>query len=83
MAWLAPDKLDLTLESSEKLVGVLPSLLAVDPEITEDMECLVQFTSHLAEVNKGSEQHVEDPGRGGWGGSRRRSSSVFLELAVQ
>ncbi|CAN0123138.1 unnamed protein product [Ectocarpus sp. 12 AP-2014] len=65
MAWLSPDKLDLTLESSDKLVGVLPSLLAVDPESREDMDFLVQFTSHLAEVNKSSEQPVQEPGRGG------------------
>ncbi|CBJ29556.1 Membrane-associated tyrosine-and threonine-specific cdc2-inhibitory kinase (Myt1 kinase) [Ectocarpus siliculosus] len=65
VAWLSPDKFDLTLESSEKLVGVLPSLLAVDPESREDMDFLVQFTSHLAELNKGSEQPVEEPGRGG------------------
>ncbi|CAM9538032.1 unnamed protein product [Ectocarpus sp. 4 AP-2014] len=65
MAWLSPDKLDLTGESSEKLVGVLPSLLAVDPESREDMDFLVQFTSHLAEVNKSPEQPVEEPGRGG------------------
>ncbi|CAM9170116.1 unnamed protein product [Ectocarpus sp. 12 AP-2014] len=64
-AWLSPDKLDLTVESSEKLVGVLPSLLAVDPESREDMDFLVQFTSHLAEVNKSPEQPVQEPGRGG------------------
>ncbi|CAM9619487.1 unnamed protein product, partial [Ectocarpus fasciculatus] len=65
MAWLSPDKLDLTLESAEKLVGVLPSLLAVDPESREDMDFLVQFTSHLAEVNESAAQPAEEPGRGG------------------